>query len=612
MAREVTDQELCALTKEWVAALPRRYPEARRPRRYSFRFYRKMRPVLRAAGKAQAAGGEKAAPAVSRAGRFAAALVAAAVLTATVAMAFPAIREKIFRRVRETDGEYTRIYYERMAGDGVHRIFVRWHPAAVPEGYTLAEERVTEVSYAEDYRNPEGVPLYWYQVRMEEADLAPGAEAAGEEIILSDGLGQWPARYVEDGSMGTVYWDDGEYYFFLTGQLPVEELMEMAGGYIPFYDGTEDDGPQPEFVFYRFSQVPEGFELERYRFFDGSHEEVFVNGEGLYISLEQDRLGGGFAFSYSGTREPEEILLDNGLTAWYVDRSGLQMVYWDDGEYSFHVVTTLSGEEAIRMANLVVPVEEPFAGVAFRAYQAAYLPEGFSTAEVRKTRGSYELRCENEAGGWLTLDQVWYDWEAFADDYGEDRPESWFILESQQVDILEGPRGRSLYWDRGGYSFRLASDTLSADELIKVAINLHPADQTAEVFLPYHLTHVPEGYAHPGDGYGGGRRYEVYEEHIKVEGSQSEWEEGPGEISFYQERLGEADRVMDPEGLEPRAVTLEDGRTVQVVSDPPEERTYWTRYAYAVWWEDGEYLLTLWSTLPWEETLKVIQGVEKM
>lgn len=628
MAYELSDELLCALTKEWAAALPERYPAAERPRRYSFRFRRKMRPILRRAEKEEAASApvrpERFAVAMAdagpgrrlgkmlRPGRLAAALVAAALLTATVAMAFPAIREKIFRRVRQTDGEYTRIYYERVAGDGTYGVFVRWHPAAIPEGYTLEEERVTEVSYAEDYRGPEGLPLFWYQVRMEEADLAPGIEAAGEEVALTDGLGQWPARYITNGPMGTVYWNDGEYWFFLTGYLSGEELAEIAGSYVPFHDGTEDDEPRKEFIFYRFSGLPEGFELERYRAFDGSHGETFVNEEGLYIGLEQDRLDGAFAFSYSGTREPEELLLDNGLTAWYVDRPGLQLVYWDDGEYSFQVVTTLSGEEAIDLANSVVPVEEPFAGVSFTPYRAAYLPEGFSPMGSLAKKDCYQLRCENGEGSWLTLDQVWYDWSAFADDFGEDRPADLFILGSQQVDILERPEGRAVYWDWGGYSFRLASDVLSADELIKVVINLHPAGKAVEVFSPYRLTYAPEGYAHPGDGYSRGQRYEDYEERIKEDVSDGEWEDSPGGISFFQERLGEADRAIDAQGLEPAAFTLEDGRTVWVVADPPEERTLWTQYAYAVWWEDGEYLLSLWSTLPWEETVKVIQGIQQM
>ena len=516
MAYEVSDELLCALTKEWAAALPERYPTAERPRRYSFRFRRKMRPILRRAKKEEAASApvrpERFAVAMAdagpecrlgkmlRPGRFAAALVAAALLTATVAMAFPAVRERVFRMVWEYQEDQTRIYYREVAEEGA----------------------------------------------------------------------------------------------------PPEEPAEDR-----------------ELVLYRFSYIPEGFALEEYTVIgSSSHHEAFFNEEGLDIHLDQERLGGTGVVGMTGQVEPEEILLNDTQTAWYVDQSEpgaiLRSIHWDDGVYSFGVTTRLSREETIKIAESLIPVEKPFADAAFTPYQAAYLPEGFSTGGFQTKQGSHHLRWESAQGGWLTLDQVWNDQDAFADDIGEDRRSDLFILEGQQVRLLERPTGRSLYWRYGEYSFRLASDSLSVEELTKVAVNLHPAGKTVEVLWPYHLTYVPEGFVRSGDGYSRRLRYEDFYEYDPDAEYGGVYEEDARQIDFCQEKPGEARCALDPEAAGVTAVTLEGGRTVWVLADPPEGNPYWRRYAFAVSWEEGGYSLTLWSALPWEETVKIVQGIQRM
>lgn len=489
MACEVTDELLRSLVQEWVAALPEQYPASERPRHFSLRFHRRMRPLLRRAKR------KEAPSALFRGGRFAAALLAAALLTATVAMAFPAVRERVFRMVWERHEDYTRLYYEEVTGDGT------------------------------------------------------SAEGAAEE---------------------------------------------------------------QEFMLYRFSYVPEGFTLEDYTFTDTLHHEAFFNEEGLAISLDQERLEESGPVEMTGEIEPEEVFLNSGQTAWYVDRPLLKSIHWNDGVYAFGVTTHLSREETIRIAESLVPVEEPFADVTFTPYDAAYLPEGFSMAEFRTEKGSHRLRYEDAQGGALVLDQIWWDRDAFADDFGNDQPSYLFILGSQEVRLLEKPDSRSLCWDWGEYSFRLSSDVLPAEELTKVAVNLHPAGKEAEVLSPYHLTCIPEGFEQAGNGYSGGTHYEDFYKYDRDAEYGGVYQEDTRKIDFYQERLGETRCAIDPDGLEPTSFTLEGGRTVWVLADPPEERTLWTQYSYALWWEDGEYLLSLWSSLPWEETAKIAEGILKM
>lgn len=500
MARQVTDEMLRALVREWVMTLPAQYPEEGRPRRFSLRFRRKMWPILRAARREE---GKEALSPLFRPGRFGLALVAAALLTATVAMAFPAVRERVFRMVWEYQGDHTRIYYEEVAEDGAP-------PSEGPEGAEGAEEQA--------------------------------------------------------------------------------------------------------FTLYRFSYIPEGFALEEYTVIGASsHHETFFNEEGLGIALDQERLGGTGVTGMTGHREPEEIFLNGVQRAWYVEQTAFRSIHWDDGEYSFGVLTYLSREETIKIAESLVPVEEPFADVTFRPYHAAYLPEGFAMTGARKAKDAYQLRCENAQGGWLTLDQVWAGWEAFSEDYGEEAwPTGLCVVGSRQVDILEKTESRSLYWNRGEYDFRLTSDVLSAEELLDVVINLHPAGETAEVFLPYRMGDLPEGFERSGYGYSGKVYYEDYYGYDPEAEYGGVYGDETREINFYQERPGGSRYALDPGEAGVTAVTLEGGRTVLVLPDPPEGHPYWHRYAFAVSWEEEGYLLTLWSDLPWEETVKIIEGILKM
>lgn len=220
MAIEVTDEMICRLTQEWVATLPAQYPEPEHPHRFSLRFYRMMRPILRQARR------NEAASLPLRGGRLATAFLAAALLTATVAMAVPAVREKVFQMVREVYERYSHIYYEQTDGDTPFEEFVPYHITYIPEGFTIAEERTTNVSHKELFKNEAGELIALDQTRIDREAFSIDTEnVEPEEVILGDNQTAW---YLGNKTLKIVYWNDGVYSFVVSGHTSKEELLKIS------------------------------------------------------------------------------------------------------------------------------------------------------------------------------------------------------------------------------------------------------------------------------------------------------------------------------------------------------------------------------------------------
>lgn len=225
MAIEVTDETIRQLTQEWAETLPDQYPESPRPHRFSLRFYWKMRPILRQAQR------QETGPVLYRGVRFATALLVAALMTVTVAMAIPAIRERVFQMVREIHERYSHIYYEQVGEDVDFGEFVPYHITYIPEGFTLVEDRTTEISHRQHFENEEGLAIGFDQVRIDRDAFSIDTEDDEPVRIMLNG--EQPAWHLDNGLLQVIYWDDGTYSFHVSTNLSPEESIKIAESSAP-------------------------------------------------------------------------------------------------------------------------------------------------------------------------------------------------------------------------------------------------------------------------------------------------------------------------------------------------------------------------------------------
>lgn len=215
---EVTDDLLRQLTLGWAADLRSRYPlEPEKPHRFSRRYRRKMERLCREA--------EREGPRL-QSGRHwstrAAVALLAAVLGTTVAMA--AVYH--FRMVRVDHKKYSNIHYEQVEDGYVPGEFVAYHITYIPEGFTQTQDRTTGTEHQETYVNVEGKGIRLRQLRIDIADLDIDTEKVKPvEILLNGTQRVW---YLGNQSIKTIYWDDGVYFFSVSGHVSKEELVKIA------------------------------------------------------------------------------------------------------------------------------------------------------------------------------------------------------------------------------------------------------------------------------------------------------------------------------------------------------------------------------------------------
>jgi len=225
MAMEVTDEMLRKLTQEWVNSIPAQYPEPKHPHHFSLRFHLRMLPLFWRAWRME--NEKEKTPLPMRGGRMAAALLAAAVMSATVAMAVPEIREKVFQMVREIYEKYSNIHYEQLDEGYVAGEYVQYHLTYIPEGFVQTQDQFVGESHFEQYKN-DCVPatIKFRQIRLENAVFDIDTEKVEPvEILFNDNQSAW---YVDNSSWKVLYWDNGEYSFTVSGDLPKEELVKIA------------------------------------------------------------------------------------------------------------------------------------------------------------------------------------------------------------------------------------------------------------------------------------------------------------------------------------------------------------------------------------------------
>lgn len=231
---ELTDEELGWIIRQWGEAMARRYPlEPPRPHRFSWRFRLRMERLCRRAEQEEArpipaAGGEGAAgcPRPRQGHRLSPRMLAAAVLAAVLCSTAAMASMRYFRLVREEHPKYSTIRYEQLEEGYRPGEFVAYHLTYLPEGFEQVQDRTTEIDHVETYENPEQLIVRLRQKQIDNARLDVDTEHITPEVILLNG--RQSAWYLGNDSLKTIYWDDGIYFFSVSGHLSKEELVKVA------------------------------------------------------------------------------------------------------------------------------------------------------------------------------------------------------------------------------------------------------------------------------------------------------------------------------------------------------------------------------------------------
>ena len=219
MKTKVTNEFISQLTREWVATLPYRYPlDRENPHQFSQRFLDRMEPVLQAAREEEQGGRKRR----RRAMKTTATLLAAA-LGATVAMAYVV---HYFQMVRYDHEKYSFVRYQEVGTGDRSAEFVPYHITYVPDGFSQTQNRLTESSFQEKYENEEGRIISFYQKRIEDAEFFIDTEnIESQEILLNE---EQSASYMMYEEYSSIYWNDDEYLFLVSGRINKNILVKIA------------------------------------------------------------------------------------------------------------------------------------------------------------------------------------------------------------------------------------------------------------------------------------------------------------------------------------------------------------------------------------------------
>ena len=97
----------------------------------------------------------------------------------------------------------------------------------IPDGYKLIQRTKTYSDYFIAYENAVGDRIHYKQITMGDAVYLWDTEHSDTRETVVDG---YVVRIIEEETMYTVYWNDGEYTYRLIGQKEIElsELLKMA------------------------------------------------------------------------------------------------------------------------------------------------------------------------------------------------------------------------------------------------------------------------------------------------------------------------------------------------------------------------------------------------
>lgn len=228
MSIERIDTLLGQLSESWLDTLEERYPsKPRHPYRLSLGFRSKMWWVCQKADWYFTH--ENNTPFLDtwtyrHWTRRSVAVLLAAVLSVSVAIACVV---QFFQMRREEYEKYSTIYYEKIADGFVPGEFVCYTLGYVPEGFELEQEVTFDDGFHEErYFSGDERSFSFNQMSIENATLDIDTEKVQPiEIQLNKTQKAW---FLDNSTNKVVYWDNGEYFFSISGHLSKDELVNVA------------------------------------------------------------------------------------------------------------------------------------------------------------------------------------------------------------------------------------------------------------------------------------------------------------------------------------------------------------------------------------------------
>lgn len=222
MAGNLTEDEMLVeyMTKAEGLMLEQIPPESELSHRFSGRFQRKMKALLRHE--------KRSVPMrkmVSGMKRLAAAVLIVLGIGLVVTMSVEAYREKLFQFIIEIYPELTSI---RTVGDGGINddVLVPVEPGYVPEGYYLDERSVGSLTVLELYMNDAKQNICYSQSLLGCGEMILDTEDADVSMVIVEGI---DLMLVEKESVfNMVYWHDEKNLYSLDGNIEMDELIKMA------------------------------------------------------------------------------------------------------------------------------------------------------------------------------------------------------------------------------------------------------------------------------------------------------------------------------------------------------------------------------------------------
>ena len=188
---------------------------------FSKRFERKMKALIRQ---------ERRSPFmksfVLQSKRAAVFLLASVLISFTAIMSVEALRVRFFRMVQEIYEKYSTISYEPVGENSIaSQTFVEYEPTYIPDGFELVKERVYSHSKHMTFRDSQRRGLGFMQSFLDVATVDYDTEHVDLEPIQINGMDGY---YLPNSSLKSIFWDDGTYFFDVSGHLDKNELIKVA------------------------------------------------------------------------------------------------------------------------------------------------------------------------------------------------------------------------------------------------------------------------------------------------------------------------------------------------------------------------------------------------
>lgn len=385
----------------------------------------------------------------------------------TVTFSVKALREPFLSFIVETYERFTNIIFVKDENEAQVN-FEKIIPDYIPEGYSVTDIKADSTIFYEILYSGEDENSYiLYSQNTNGAGVQINTENVGyEELNINNNL----AFYYSNKGINTIIVDGKNYFFTIEGTVTKEEIIKIAES----IDEINFEIKLPNYI-------PEGYVKDIENSHDTLYQVKYNSSDGLNSIIFLQGIKDGTSVQANTEDVEYEKIYINACEGLIWSNNGYNSVAFNTDKYVFTVVTTLSREELIKIAESI-DVDKPDIKLP------NYIPEGYVKGEEYGSDDYYQV-------GYNTVDNsniiifsqtVNTGATAQANTQGVD-------YEKIYINKCEG-----LFWSNKGYNSVIFSTdkyiftvetTLPREELIKIAESINICD-----FKVKKPNYIPEGY----------------------------------------------------------------------------------------------------------------------